>query len=498
MTLSSNPPRLSNQTLGQLPADVVRPSYDRKGLATGLVHLGLGAFHRAHQAFYTEQVLNAGDLRWGIAGASLRAADTRDALAPQDGLYTLAVRDTAQTAYQVIGALTGLSVAPENPSALIKVMAQDSVKIISLTVTEKGYCHDPATGDLNDDHPDIRHDLLHPDQPKSVLGFLLAALSERKRLGHAPFAVLTCDNLPANGHTLQKVMLQFTALARKDLLSFVTNEVAFPSTMVDRIVPSTTDADRAWITQTLGVEDAWPIMTEPFTQWFIEDHFPQGRPDWGAYGAELVRDVLPYETMKLRLLNGSHSTLAYLGYLSGYETVADAMSDPALAHLIEDMMADEITPVLTLPHGADVAAYRRSLLARFRNTALRHRTWQIAMDGSQKLPQRLLSTIRERLAVQAPIDRLALGVAAWMRYVTGMDEKGQPIDVRDPLAAALRARADQSGLQADKLAPALLGMEAIFGKDLPAQPIFVGAVTHALDQLIRNGAKATVAGMKRK
>ena len=293
-------------------------------------------------------------------------------------------------------------------------------------------------------------------------------------------------------------MLQFTALARKDLLSFVTNEVAFPSTMVDRIVPSTTDADRAWITQTLGVEDAWPIMTEPFTQWVIEDHFPQGRPDWGAYGAELVRDVLPYETMKLRLLNGSHSTLAYLGYLSGYETVADAMSDPALAHLIEDMMADEITPVLTLPHGADVAAYRRSLLARFRNTALRHRTWQIAMDGSQKLPQRLLSTIRERLAVQAPIDRLALGVAAWMRYVTGMDEKGQPIDVRDPLAAALRARADQSGLQADKLAPALLGMEAIFGKDLPAQPIFVGAVTHALDQLIRNGAKATVAGMKRK
>lgn len=497
MTSSSHHPRLSNQTIAHLPAQVVRPLYDRQSLKTGIVHLGLGAFHRAHQAFYTEQVLNAGDLRWGIAGASLRASDTRDALAPQDGLYTVAVRDTAHTAYQVIGALTGLYVAPENPATLIKAMAQESVKIVSLTVTEKGYCHDPATGDLNADHPDIRHDLLHPDQPKSALGFLLAALAERKRLGLAPFTVLTCDNLPANGHTLQKVMQQFTALARKDLASFVAQEVVFPSTMVDRIVPSTTDADRTWITQTLGVEDAWPIMTEPFTQWVIEDRFPQGRPDWAAYGAELVSDVLPYETMKLRLLNGSHSTLAYLGYLAGYETVADSMADPALAHLVEDMMTHEITPVLTLPQGADVAAYRRSLLARFRNTALRHRTWQIAMDGSQKLPQRLLSTIRERLAGKAPIDRLALGVAAWMRYVTGMDEKGQPIDVRDPLAGELRARADAAGMQAQALARALLGMEAIFGKDLPAHPDFVVAVTDALDRLIRSGAKATIAGMKR-
>jgi fructuronate reductase len=493
MTTPSRKPRLSDQTIGLLPQTVIRPAYERKRLATGLVHLGLGAFHRAHQAYYTEQVLNAGDHRWGIAGASLRAADTRDALAAQNGLYTLAVRDSAATQYQVIGALTGLHVAPENPAALIKAMAQESIKIVSLTVTEKGYCHDPATGDLNADHPDIRHDLAHPDQPKSALGFLLAGLVERRKAGLAPFTILTCDNLPANGHTLHKVLQQFTRLARKDLTSFVTDEVACPSTMVDRIVPSTTDADRTWIAQTLGVEDAWPIMTEPFTQWVIEDHFPQGRPDWGAYGAELVKDVLPYETMKLRLLNGSHSTLAYLGYLSGYETVADAMADPALAALVEEMMAQEITPVLTLPHGADVAAYRRSLLARFRNTALRHRTWQIAMDGSQKLPQRLLSTIRERLAVKAPIDRLALGVAGWMRYVTGIDEQGQPIDVRDPLAAELRKRADQAGLNAEQLAPALLGVEAIFGKDLPTHPDFVSAVTKALDHLIRHGAKASFA-----
>jgi len=495
--MTSSHPRLSNKSLSGLSSQVVRPAYDRAKIQTGLVHLGLGAFHRAHQAAYTEKALNAGDHRWGIAGASLRAADTRDALAPQDGLYTVAVRDTDHTDYQVVGALKSLHVAPEDPAALIKTMAQDSVKIVSLTVTEKGYCHDPATGDLNVAHPDIQHDLAHPDQPRSVVGFLLAALAERQRQGLAPFTIMTCDNLPANGHTLQGVMTQFTRLARKDLLSLVSQDVAFPSTMVDRIVPATTDADRDLVAQALGVTDAWPIMTEPFTQWVIEDHFPQGRPDWGAYGAELVKDVLPYETMKLRLLNGSHSTLAYLGYLSGYETVAQAMADTALAGLIEDLMVEEITPVLTLPQGADVGAYRRSLLTRFHNTALRHRTWQIAMDGSQKLPQRLLSTIRERLAAHAPINRLALGVAAWMRYVTGMDEKGQPIDVRDPMAAELRKRADQAGLNAQQLVPALLGVEAIFGKDLPAHPVFVAAVTQALDGLISKGARASVAAMPR-
>ena len=495
--MTSSKPRLSNKSLAALSSQVVRPTYDRANIQTGLVHLGLGAFHRAHQAAYTEQALNAGDHRWGIVGASLRAADTRDALAPQDGLYTVAVRDTDHTDYQVVGALKSLHVAPEDPAALIKTMAQDSVKIVSLTVTEKGYCHDPATGDLNVAHPDIQHDLAHPDQPRSVVGFLLAALAERQRQGLTPFTIMTCDNLPANGHTLQGVMTQFTQLARKDLLSLVSQDVAFPSTMVDRIVPATTDADRDLVAQALGVTDAWPIMTEPFTQWVIEDHFPQGRPDWGAFGAELVKDVLPYETMKLRLLNGSHSTLAYLGYLSGYETVAEAMADTALAGLIEDLMVKEITPVLTLPQGADVGAYRRSLLTRFHNTALRHRTWQIAMDGSQKLPQRLLSTIRERLAAHAPINRLALGVAAWMRYVTGMDEKGQPIDVRDPMAAELRRRSDQAGLNAQQLVPALLGVEAIFGKDLPAHPVFVAAVTQALDGLISKGARASVAAMPR-
>jgi fructuronate reductase len=264
--------------------------------------------------------------------------------------------------------------------------------------------------------------------------------------------------------------------------------------MVDRIVPATTDTDRAAAREALGVEDAWPIATEPFTQWVIEDRFPGGRPRLEEAGAQLVADVAPYELMKLRLLNGAHSTLAYLGYLAGYETVADVMADPAFARLIAGLMDEEVTPTLQVPAGADLAGYKRSLLARFRNPALRHRTWQIAMDGSQKLPQRLLGTVRDRLAAGAPIDRLALGVAAWMRYVMGLDERGAPIDVRDPLRERLRAITDAAGPDSARLAPALMGVREIFGDDLPGDPRFAGAVTRALESLLRRGARATVEG----
>jgi fructuronate reductase len=267
--------------------------------------------------------------------------------------------------------------------------------------------------------------------------------------------------------------------------------------MVDRIVPATTDEDRALIAQVLGVTDAWPVMTEPFTQWVIEDDFGDDRPAWEQFGAELVKDVEPYEHMKLRLLNGSHSTLAYLGYLAGYQTVAEAMSDTALAQLISDLMEFESAPTLHMPAGADVEAYRASLLQRFRNPALKHRTWQIAMDGSQKLPQRLLGTARDRLAAGQPIDRIALGVAAWMRYVTGIDEKGQTIDVRDPLAERFKAIAADAKDNPEVLAKGLFGIEAIFGKDLPENPAFTGPVLAALTSLYAKGAKATIAAMPR-
>ncbi|MFO1121802.1 MAG: mannitol dehydrogenase family protein [Hyphomicrobiales bacterium] len=479
--------RLTRQTCGPL-------AYDPDQLQIGIVHLGLGAFHRAHQADYTDEVLRKGDRRWGIVGASLRSPDTRDALQPQDYLYTLAESDESGERCRVIAALRDVLVAPENPGALVAAMAQPAVRIVSLTVTEKGYCHDPATGELNEAHPDIVHDLANIDAPRSAPGFLVAALRERRARGLPPFTVMCCDNLPANGKTVRKVVSRLAALVDPALGHHVAEAVAFPSTMVDRIVPATTDADRARISAATGWDDAWPVVTEVYNNWVVEDVFPEGRPDWSA---TFVTDIAPFELMKLRLLNGAHSSMSYLGYLAGRETIADCMADPDLAHFVAHLMHREVTATLAVPPGADIGSYKAALLRRFRNPRLRHRTWQIAMDGSQKLPQRLLGTIRERLQAGQSIDGLALGVAAWMRYVTGVDEQGGAIDVRDPLRDELRRRADAAGRDAPRLAAGLLAVEQVFGRDLPANPHFTTAVTMALDSLIRNGSRATYQDFRR-
>ncbi|MDJ1160178.1 mannitol dehydrogenase family protein [Chelatococcus sp. SYSU_G07232] len=497
MTLASPVlPRLAAASLAALPVAVEKPRYDRAAVTTGIVHLGIGAFHRAHQAVYTDDVLATGDTRWGIVGASLRSPDTRDALNPQGGLYTLAVRGNEGERLRLVGAIRDVLVAPESPQALLDALCRPSVAIVSLTVTEKGYCHDPATGALDERHPDIVHDLARPDAPRSAIGFLVRAVARRRELGLKPFTVLSCDNLPSNGRTLHRILSRYAALVSPELGTFVAGEIACPDTMVDRIVPATTDEDRARIAAALGAADAWPVVTEPFTQWVIEDRFASGRPAWEAAGATLVADVAPYETMKLRLLNGSHSALAYLGYLAGRETVAAAMDEPGIAAFVAALM-DDTAPTLALPPGADVEGYKRSLVARFRNAALRHRTWQIAMDGSQKLPQRLLATIRDRLAKGLPVERHALGVAAWMRYVTGVDEQGRPIDLRDPLAADLAAAAREAGPVAERLAPALLGIKSIFGEDLPADARLRAAIVGALAALYRQGAAATAAAYAR-
>lgn len=485
--------RLCEATLATLPDAVSRPGYDRRAARIGIVHLGLGAFHRAHQAVLTEAALESGDLRWGIAGVSLRSADTRDALAPQDGLYTVAVRGGEGDRFAVVGAILQSLVAPEDPEAVLALMASPDTRIVSLTVTEKGYCHRPATGELDEAHPAIRHDLEHPEAPRTAIGFLVEALARRRRAGIAPFTVLSCDNLPANGRTVRKVVARFAALRDPDLGAFVAEAVAFPSTMVDRIVPATTDADRALVADALGVEDLWPVMAEPFLQWVIEDRFPAGRPDWASAGASFVADVEPFELMKLRLLNGSHSTLSYLGYLAGHETVADAMAAPGFAALLEGLMREEVSPTLPALPGFDLGAYRAALLERFRNPALRHRTWQIAMDGSQKLPQRLLATIRDRLRAGEPFERLALGVAGWMVYATGIDEKGDAIDVRDPLRERLADLA-AGRRTAGSLADAYLGLPEVFDAALADDARFRDAVTRALATLLSEGAARTVAG----
>ncbi|CAO3405184.1 mannitol dehydrogenase family protein [Azospirillum palustre] len=485
--------RLGVSGLSTLPATVARPGYDRKDLDIGIVHLGVGAFQRAHQAAYTDALLEQQFGPWGIAGVSLRSPDTRDALEPQDGFYTVAVRDAEGERLRVIGCLLDLLVAHEDPEAVLERMCRPSVRIVTLTVTEKGYCHDPATGALNEAHPDIRHDLDEPGKPRTAIGFLAEALARRRAAGLAPFTVLSCDNLPSNGDTVARILRRFADLRDPAFGAWVAETVACPNSMVDRIVPATTEADRARVSQALGVQDSWPVVTEPFTQWVVEDRFPAGRPAWETVGVELVADVHPYETMKLRLLNGSHSTIAYLGYLAGYETVSDTMADPAFATLVRNLMDRETGPTLHMPVGADMEQYKDALITRFRNPALRHRTWQIAMDGTQKLPQRLLNPIRDRLAAGLPIDRLALAVAAWMRYVAGTDEKGQPIDVRDPLASRLAEIAAATAGNPDRLAEALFGLTAVFGEDLPRDPRFTAPVTAALKRLFAEGARAVVA-----
>jgi fructuronate reductase len=486
-------PRLSAAALKSLPVDVAAPQYDRAGLTPGIVHLGIGAFHRAHMAVYVDSLL-ASHPDWGIVGASLRRPDTRDALAPQDCLYTLAARGATGTACRVIGSVVDIIDANAQRDELLALMADPKIRIVSLTVTEKGYCHDPATGELDPKHPDIVHDLAHPEMPVSAPGIIVAALERRRMAGVAPFTVMSCDNLPSNGNTCGRIITRFAELRSPELGAWVRAEVAFPSTMVDRIVPATTDADRAEVAAITRLEDAWPIITEPFTQWVIEDNFPTGRPAFERAGAQLVEDVEPFERMKLRMLNGAHSTLAYLGYLAGHQYVADAVGDSAFRRLIHGLMSEEVMP--TLPMSRDeLERYRDDLLARFANPALKHRTWQIAMDGSQKLPQRLLGTIRDRLAAGQGIGRLALGVAGWMRYVTGIDEEGGAIDVKDPLAPRLRAIADAAERDAETLADGLLGVQEIFGTDLPRNAAFRKAVARHLASLFEHGSARTVAAL---
>ena len=496
--------RLSEAQLTSLPPEVALPRYDRTHLRAGIIHLGIGAFHRAHQAFYTETVLNqqavvdqeqgqdktSGD--WGIIGCSLRSASVRDQLAPQDGLYTLVERSGDGEKLQVIGAVIQNLVGPENPPELIAAMAQPNIKIVSMTVTEKGYCHDPATGSLNLSHPDIQHDLENLAQPKSAIGFIVAALQARQKAGIKSFTLLSCDNLPNNGEVLEKVVVQFAARISPELAQWITANTCFPCTMIDRIVPATTEADRQELAARLGVRDEGIVIAEPFSQWVIEDKFSDGRPQWENAGALLVDDVKVFEAIKLRLLNGSHSIMAYTGYLSGFDYIGEVMNEPAYVRMIKTYMAREAGETLVAPAGFDIEAYKQQLRARFSNKALKHRTWQIAMDGSQKLPQRLLESARFQLNNNGHIDIICLGVAAWIRYVSGVDEKGNTIEVSDPLAAELRALCEANAGNAEAVVRAIVGLPKIFGDDLIKQEKFVATTIGWLEKFYAKGVLASL------
>lgn len=454
--------RLNDAALHQLPADVARPRYDRSAVQTGLVHLGLGAFHRAHQAVFTDDCLNAGETGWGIAAASLRSPDTRDALAPQDGLYTLALRESANQALRVIGAIKRSFVAPEDPTALLAAMADPAVRIVSLTVTEKGYAANITSGDLRTDDPAVLHDLAHPQRPQTALGFVAQALAMRRATGTQPFTLLSCDNLPGNGHLLHKVLAQFAASHDADFGRYVMEEVACPSCMVDRIVPATTDADRDMVAAGLGMRDAWPVVAEPFFQWVIEDRFPTGRPEWERAGVEFATDVGPHEAMKLRLLNGAHSTIAAMGRISGHATVAEAICNPVIRAFITAYWA-EVAP--TIAPGIDVASYTARLLTRFDNTALHHKTAQIATDASLKVPQRIVAPLRELVSKGRPAAMLCFALAAWIRSCQGRDEVGAAMPLSDPQLQNWPGLPG-AGVSAAETVRAFLGFCAVFGSGL--------------------------------
>ena len=379
----------------------------------------------------------------------------------------------------MIGSLQKVITAPDDPEALIAQMAEPNVRIVTLTVTEKGYCFDPSRGELDDTNPDIQHDLDHPNTPRSAPGFLVAALRRRMETKAGPFTVLSCDNLPQNGEVTNKVVTGLARLIDPDLANWIENNVTYPATMVDRIVPATTPDDKVQVAKALGVTDEWPIVTEPFGQWVIEDNFCAGRPDFESVGAILTDDVHPFETMKLRMLNGSHSALAYRGALAGHSTVAQAIADPEIQAFVKDMMQLEIAPCLNVPSGIDLAAYQSDLLARFANPSLNHSLLQIATDGSQKLPQRILDSIRDRLAQNEPFDRLAQSVAYWLRFVTKKEGNEYLFPLNDPLAADLRP----DGLKTEDHESFLLRNSRIFGQDLPQSAIFLAAVRKALKEL---------------
>ena len=484
--------RLAARNLHKLNPEVRRPAFDRQVSGIGMAHLGVGAFMRSHIGEYTDDALEAEFGDWAIAGVSLRNPDVRGQLAPQDCLYVLGSRDGASERRRLIGSLKSMHVAPENPQGVIRLLADERVRVVTLTVTEKGYCLDPDSGSLALAHPDIRHDLEHPDQPRSTIAYVAAALQLRMQSSLKPPTIVSCDNLPSNGARLRSAVLAFTHELSPELASWIAENVPFPMTMVDRIVPATTDADVSRNAEASGLRDEAYVKTEPFRQWVIEDSFSNGRPAWHAGGALFVTDVAPFEAAKLQLLNGPHSAIAYLGYLAGFGFVHEAMGDATFKAFIRQMMTNDISPVAPEPEEMNHEVYIEQLLHRFSNSALQHRTWQIAMDGSQKLPQRILSTVRAQLKHGGPVASLGLVVAAWMRYALGRDEQGGRIEVRDPLSSRFAAIAAERLENPEDIADRFLGIREIFGTDLPHDPRFRSTVGESLRQLLEYGALNTV------
>jgi mannitol 2-dehydrogenase len=482
---------LNDRNLSSLPEGLPVPSYDRAQLRTGIVHFGVGGFHRAHEAMYLDRLMNDGKAAdWAICGVGVMPGDRRmqEVLDAQDGLYTLVVKaPDGSLEPRVIGSIKEYLFAPDDPEAVIEKMASEEVRIVSMTVTEGGYNINAVTGEFLADDPDVRHDLQPGNPPRTTFGLITEALARRRDRGLTPFTIMSCDNIQGNGHAARRSFVAFATLRDPELGKYVETTVEFPNSMVDRITPVTTDSDRDEVRKRFGVDDGWPVVCEPFTQWALEDAFTAGRPPFEEAGVQVVPDVEPYELMKLRLLNASHQALCYFGYLAGYRLVHEVAQDPLFAGFLLAYMDREATPTLEPVPGIDLDSYKHELIDRFSNAQVKDTVARLCAESSDRIPKWVLPVIRFNLDSGGEILRATAVVASWARYAEGVDERGEPIEVvdrlKDTLVAAARRQAEEP--------LAFIANRELFG-DLVDNERFVSTYRSVLASLHTKGARATL------
>jgi len=480
-------PRLGPSVMANLPYAVQRPAYDRAAVKAGMAHIGVGAFHRTHQAEYADDLLARQPNSPGLVGINIRPPGLAATLGRQDGLYTRLIRQGDRIEARVIGSIVKVVDSQETGAPALGVLASPGIDVVTMTVTEKAYCHKPATGRLDSDLSEVIADKANPETPRTLPGLVLRALELRMHTHGHPLTMISCDNIPGNGAILGNVVRALAAARDDKLATWVERNVAFPSTMVDRIAPATMQADIDHVERTYGYRDGAVVVGEAFRQWVIEDNFARRRPQWDLVGASFVADVTPYEHIKMRILNGAQTALSYFGVLAGHEYSFEAVGDPLLETFVRRMLVEESVPTLEAVPGMPALPYVDQSLARLHNTAIRHRCHQIATDGSQKIVQRLLNPIRERLLRGQSIELLAVPVAAWMAYLILASARfGGRWKADDPHAAGVAAIADRIGDDTDALASAILAIHAIFDPELAANQTFQNAAARGLSAMLSN------------
>jgi mannitol 2-dehydrogenase len=477
---------LSEATVAALPLHVSVPEYDRRALTRSVVHIGVGGFHRAHQAVYFDDLATQGETGWGVVGVGLRRPEIGEVLDAQDGLFTVIERGPGAARPRVVGSMLEFLFAPDDPERVVGALAEPAVRVVTLTITGDGYLIDEG-GRFRVDDPDVQHDLAHPDRPTTFVAFLVEALRRRRATGAGPFTVLSCDNLPDSGKAARTAVLSYAAERDASLARWIAEQVTFPSSMVDRITPETSPAMRDEIEATYGVPDRWPVVTEPFRQWVVEDDFCNGRPPLDRVGVQFVDDIAPYKVVKARVLNGGHSALGYLGALRGHARTDEAMADPLVREALERLLREEVAPLLPTAPGVDLDAYVETTLVRFANPEIGDSLDRLCRRGSVKMPSYLLPSLQEASATGRPRALLVLALAGWLRYLRGVDLAGHPIEVSDPRADALQALVREGG---DDPRP-ILRERSIFG-DLGDDERLVDEVQTALRTLSHDGLEAAL------